>query len=296
MGAVGPQPSGAGQGGQLRVLHGGAARRDLLLLHPGPRVRARGAHTAELLRQANTSARPARYAGRDADPSGRFAATPTLPLELARAAHRTLSRDSRITRRAEALPGRREHRKCSTDPSTQQSGGSHRARRLMTPSSAGDDAGCERANHPARSFTNYATSPARALVFARSAHQVPARIPLAIGSKQKSMASSSRLSHFSNGSTPIADDAESSASPGVPTAPSPADDVLAPDDNQRSRRARRTSASTRRSASRWTYTQVPRQPQCCSATRSSGTRRPRGACSDPHGRALSKRKAGAAAH
>jgi hypothetical protein len=37
------------------------------------------------------------------------------------------------------------------------------------------------------------------------------------------------------------------------------------DENERSRRAWRTAASTRRSASRWTSPQAPRGPQRCSA-------------------------------
>jgi hypothetical protein len=41
------------------------------------------------------------------------------------------------------------------------------------------------------------------------------------------------------------------------------------DDNQRSRRTRRTAASTRRCASRWTSTQAPHGPQSCSVRRSS---------------------------
>jgi hypothetical protein len=64
------------------------------------------------------------------------------------------------------------------------------------------------------------------------------------------------------------------------------------DEIQRSRRARRTAASTRRSTTRRTSTRSPRGPGCRSARRSSSVhRRCEVLAQTPHGRALSKRTA-----
>ena len=71
----------------------------------------------------------------------------------------------------------------------------------------------------------------------------------------------------------------------------------ASDDNQRSRRARPTSASSGRTTRRLVSTQqTPRRPRCRSTRRSSTGRGVRGACSGALGGASSKRPTGAARH